>query len=326
MRILSGGFYCFASIVLFAFCAYSQKVIMTERCVSDYKAAYDNYMSGNYSSSLEGFSDFLSRYPQEDNPFSEQAAFYRAAASHALTNADADVLLSDIIRQYPQSPYLNKETFLMADFYSDAKKFERALAVYRGMNASALEGESWYEYHYKYGHCLFLNGNYDEAVTELDKVREAKSRYAASASYFHAHIMYEQQQYEPALKEFLDLQQDKNFGKIVPYYIAQIYYYRGNYEELIEIAPSLSEKSQSKRSGELNRMLGDAYYKLGRYKEAIPYLEKAVQQESADAQDYYLLGYTLLEEKEYAKAKPFLLKATDNRDSLAQNAFYHLGI
>ncbi len=326
MRILSGGFYCFASIVLFAFCAYSQKVIMNERCVSDYKAAYDNYMSGNYSSSLEGFSDFLSRYPQEDNPFSEQAFFYRAAASHALTNADADVLLSDFIRQYPQSPYLNKASFLLADFYSDAKKFEQALAVYRGMNASALEGESWYEYHYKYGHCLFLNGNYDEAVTELDKVREAKSRYAASASYFHAHIMYEQQQYEPALKEFLDLQQDKNFGKIVPYYIAQIYYYRGNYEELIEIAPSLSEKSQSKRSGELNRMLGDAYYKLGRYKEAIPYLEKAVQQESADAQDYYLLGYTLLEEKEYAKAKPYLLKATDNRDSLAQNAFYHLGI
>ena len=74
MRILSGGFYCFASIVLFAFCAYSQKVIMNERCVSDYKVAYDNYMSGNYSSSLEGFSDFLSRYPQEDNPFSEQAA------------------------------------------------------------------------------------------------------------------------------------------------------------------------------------------------------------------------------------------------------------
>ncbi len=326
MKILLSGLYCFASIVLFAFCAYSQKADLNERCVSDYNAAYDNYKSGNYSSSLEGFADFLSRYPQEDNPLAESASFYRAAASHALTNADADVLLSDFMKQYPHSLYMNEASFMLAEVYSSASKYELALEVYSRMNASAIEGERWYEYHYKYGHCLFLNGNYDEAVTELDKVREAKSKYAASANYFHAHIMYEQQQYEPALKEFLDLQQDKTFGRIVPYYIAQIYYYRGNYEQLIEIAPRLSEKSQSKRSGELNRMIGDAYYKLGRYREAVPYLEKAVQQESASSQDYYLLGYTLMEEKDYAKAKTYLSKATDAKDSLAQNAFYHLGI
>ena len=167
---------------------------------------------------------------------------------------------------------------------------------------------------------------YDEALEEFDKVKDAKSKFAAPSTYFYAHILYEQGRYNLALKEFLTLQEDKSFGKIVPYYIAHIYYYQENYEELIKIAPSLSEKSQSKRSGELNRMLGDAYYKLGQYKEATPYLIKAAEQEGADVQDYYLLGFSLMEEKDFKQAKTYLAKAIEKKDSLAQNALYHLGI
>lgn len=311
--LLSGNVFC-------------QEVKQEKPLQEAFSEAYDNYKNKNYALSFEQFSSFIEMNVDKESVFSQDAMFYRAAASCKMMNKDADVLLSEYISEHPHSLHTNDAYFLLADFYVQNNQYDKSLEVYRQINTSILDQEKKFEYAYKYGHCLFMQGSYDEALTELDKVKDAKSKYAAPATYFYAHILYEQKKYNLALKEFLTLQEDKSFGKIVPYYIAHIYYYQQNYEELIKIAPNLSEKSQSKKSYELNRMLGDTYYKLGRYKEAIPYLEKTAQEAGADAQDYYLLGFTLMEEGNFEEAKKYLSSATEKKDSLGQNALYHLGI
>ena len=312
--------------ILLSGSGFCQKVVQERPYRDAFLEAYDNYQNKNYALSFEQFSTFIEAYCDNDNAFLQDAFFFKAAASCQMMNNDADALLLSYINRYPQSLHTNDAYFLLANFYTQNNQYDKALSVYRQMNTSVLDQEKKYEYAYKYGHSLFMQGNYDEALIEFDKVKDAKSKYAAPSTYFYAHILYEQKKYNLALKEFLTLQNDKSFGKIVPFYIAHIYYYQQNYEELIKIAPDLSEKSQSKKSYELNRMLGDTYYKLGRYKEAIPYLEKTAQEAGADAQDYYLLGFTLTEEKNFEKAKRYLASASEKKDSLGQNALYHLGI
>lgn len=305
----------------------AQKTDMSKPENELFSRALENYDNRNYSLSFEQFQRYIHEHGNERDVVLEDACYYRAASAYMMMNRDADRLIKDFIEMYPASSRNNDAKFLLANYYVQNRQYDKASEIYTTVRVESLSQDRKYEYYYKSGHCFFEQGDYASAKTALNKVKDAKSKYAAAATYFYGHILYDEGKYNLALKEFLSLREDRNFGRIVPYYIAQIYYYQQKYEELIGIAAELSQKSQSKRSGELNRMLGDSYYKLGRYHEAVPYLEKAVKEtQVASAQDYYLLGYTLFEEKQYDKAAEYLKKASMQKDSLSQNALYHLGI
>lgn len=293
------------------------------------KQAFENYHSENYSLSFEQFTNYIEKEKiKGNNTLSlEEAYFFQASCAYEMMNNDTDKLLSDFIANFKESHRVNDAKFLLANHFVRNQEFEKAEVIYSQIDTKTLPQNTKYEYYYKRGHCQFMQKDYENAKISFTNVKDARSKFAIPATYFYGHILYEENKYNEALKEFLSLQNEKNFGKIVPYYIAQIYYHEGKYEELIKIASELSNKSQSKNSSDLNKMLGDAYYKLGRYNEAIPYLEKSVTAPNvATPQDYYLLGFTLLEEKQYDKAKIYLEKASNNNDSLSQNALYHLGV
>ena len=56
--------------------------------------------------------------------------------------------------------------------------------------------------------------------------------YKAPATYYTAHINYEKGNHETALIGFKKLENDENFGKVVPSYIAEILFLQGKYDEL----------------------------------------------------------------------------------------------
>ncbi len=291
------------------------------------KQAIDNYYGKNYSLSFEQFTNYIEKNKANNTLSLEEAYFFRASCAYEMMNNDTDKLLSDFIATYKESHRANDAKFILANHFVRNQEFEKAAKIYSQIDINTLPQAQKYEYYYKSGHCQFMLKDYDNAKNSFKNVKDARSKFAVAATYFYGHILYEEKEYNKALREFLSLKNEKNFGKIVPYYIAQIYYHEAKYDELISIASELSNKSESKKSAELNKMLGDAYYKLGRYSEAIPYLEKSLQSPNvATPQDYYLLGFTLLEEKQYDKAKIYLEKATNNNDSLSQNALYHLGV
>lgn len=319
------NFVVIASLLLSSFFVVAQKTEIKK--TDDLKQAFENYYRKNYSLSFEQFSEYIAKHKSSDNLSLEEAYFFQAACAYEMMNNDTDKLLSDFISNFAENHRTNDAKFLLANHFVRNQAFEKAAEIYNQIDIKTLPQNKKYEYYYKSGHCQFMLKDYDKAKQSFMNVKDARSNFAVAATYFYGHILYEEKEYNKALKEFLSLKNEKNFGKIVPYYIAQIYYHEGKYEELISIASELSNKSQSKKSAELNKMLGDSYYKLGRYSEAIPYLEKSLQSPNvATPQDYYLLGFTLLEEKQYDKAKIYLEKATNTNDSLSQNALYHLGV
>lgn len=314
-----------SSLLVLPFIVSAQKTEITKS--DDLKQAFENYYEKNYSLSFEQFTNYIEKNKNSNSFALEEAYFFQASCAYEMMNNDTDRLLSDFIKNFNESHRVNDAKFLLANHFMRNQNFNKAAKIYANININTLPQDSKYEYYYKKGHCQFMLEDYDKAKSSFLKVKDARSKFAVAATYFYGHILYEEKRYNEALKEFLSLKKDNNFGKIVPYYIAQIYYHKCEYDELIKIASDLSNQSQSKRSAELNKMLGDAYYKLGRYNEAIPYLEKSLQAPNvATAQDYYLLGFTLLEGKQYEKAKVYLEKAGNNNDSLSQNALYHLGI
>lgn len=279
-----------------------------------------------YALAYQLYLDYINISNNVDSKELEDAYYFKAICGANLSNNDADILFSDFIRLYPNSSKVNNAYFYLANYYQGQNNFQQAIKTFKQIDEKGLTKDQQQEYNYKLGYCLFNIQDFDSAKDYFSKVKDARSKYSSPATYYYGHILYNEKKYDAALREFNSMKNDKNFKGIVPYYIVQIYYLQGNYKELIKNSKELSENSNSKRSSETNRMLGEAYCKLERYEEAIPYLEKGVKDNpAASAEDNYLLGFTLCRNEKYLDAIPFLSKAIDNKDSLAQNAYYNLG-
>ncbi|MBR1627252.1 MAG: tetratricopeptide repeat protein [Bacteroidales bacterium] len=325
------------SVLLSVNSANAQNTLTTQQYNALGKNAQEKFAEHNYSDAYNDYTLLIKNYPSvapglynTDNQNEIRADWYfkRAMCAYYLMNNDVDVLFNEYISLFPNSEKNTKAVFYIANWYIQKSEYAKALETYQTIDADALGKSEYLEYYYKIGYCLFLNGSYPRALSSFEKVKDSQSVYSSPAKYYYAHILYEQGKYKQALKEFEELRRDKYFKSVVPYYICQIYYLDGDYDKLIEMAPQLSEKSiNSSRATELNRMLGDSYYKKGQYAEALPYIQKSIESNQAiNRDDNYLMGYCLMQTGEYAKATNYLKQsAASESDAMAQNSLYYLG-
>ena len=93
------------------------------------------------------------------------------------------------------------------------------------------------EFYFKKGYSYFATNKYDDAKTFMYRAKRASGPYQERATYYLAHIAYEEQQYEAALEGFLELQDSYEYKALIPYYVVQILFLQQKYADLVEIAP-----------------------------------------------------------------------------------------
>ncbi|NJK94108.1 MAG: tetratricopeptide repeat protein [Bacteroidales bacterium] len=94
----------------------------------------------------------------------------------------------------------------------------------------------------------------------------------------------------------------------------------------MEYAPTLLDSVTEKRMAEMSRIIGESYYKLNKYGEAIPYLEKYMEKAQAPSQDdKYELAYSYYKTGDYQNAIKYFERISSADNAVAQNALYHLG-
>ena len=111
------------------------------------------------------------------------------------------------------------------------------------------------------------------------------------------------------------------------YYMAQIEYLRGDYDDVISHASAIMEGNPVEELlPELNRIAGLSHFKKGDYVEARPYLEAFVESvESPNDDALYALGAIQYADGDLADAEKSLRGLTDRNNDLAQGAFLYLG-
>lgn len=314
----------------------AQKTNINNELNSSLKKAEAFQNEQNYSMAYIEYNSLVNRYesiaPQKqsrerDGLEVSEIYFNRALCAYYLMNNDVDMLFKEYKTLFPNSLKSNRADFYIANWYSQKGEFLLALNTYQNMDTSSLGVSERYEYNYKLGYCYFLQNLNEKAKIHFARVKDAGSKYSDVSKYYYGHILYSEGKYDLALNEFEPLRNNKHFSKVVPYYICQIYYFEENYEALVEMAPALSQNAiNSKRAIELNRMLGDAYYKLGQYENAIPYIKQSIaSSEAVNRNDNYLMGYCLMETGRFGEATDYFNVCTHDQDPMAQNASYSLG-
>ncbi len=111
------------------------------------------------------------------------------------------------------------------------------------------------------------------------------------------------------------------------YYMAQIEYIRGQYDDVIDHANTIFAKNPvDELLPELHRIAGLSYFKQGNYETARPHLEEfveAVEYPNDDA--VYALAAIQYADNELTEAEKNLRTLTDRNNDLAQGAYLYLG-
>ena len=329
-KLILIGLMCFVGLV--GNHASGQKVSTQERQRTLYRQAMDLYGKQKYAAAQQIFDEIAQGTADRADLTTADACYFAGVCSEKLDNNDASYRLEEFLRLYPQSSRCNMARFYLGNFRYARSEWKEALGWYEQVEGNEVEFSHRSEFNFKRGYCYFQTGAREKASKCFAQQIGGQSKYRNSSLYYYAHIQYMNGEYESALKNFKELESDSKFAKIVPSYIARIYYYLGREDELIELAPRLVNDKDAFRRNEVHQMVGEVYFKRGEYKKALEQyrlvdeMAKREQTQSCTPQDNdYQIGYCHYQTGDYAQAAEFLKKKTVCEDSVAQNALYMLG-
>lgn len=307
---------------------FAQRPVNYDSPEYEYNLAVELLQKEKYGSAQQYFKYVYEHTHDKQQDIKSNSYFYMGICAAQLYNEDAIFLLKDFIRHYPVHSYVPEAYYHLGKFYFYKRQYKKVLDSFSQIDERNVRPTEMAEYRFKLGYSYFATGDSYEAKYHLNQARLEEGEYQLRAIYYLAHIAYEEQNYEPALQDFLLLKDEPEYQNVVPYYIVQIYFLQKRYEELIAVAPPLFEKTTDKNKSDIARSLALAYYNLGMYKNAEEYFDFYLNDKNAqpDRKDNFAAGYTYYNTENFSKSIKYLSEsAKDSVDIITQTALYVIG-
>ena len=288
----------------------------------EYRTGLELFDKKKYGAAMKSFQNIIESHRNPKSLVRIDAEFYAAACAIELVNKDGEWRMKKFIDGHPESNRVMTAYFYLGKSNFRKKKYPVTIEYLEQVDVSELDKNDAHELKFKRGYSYLQAGQPEKAKNDLYEIKDIDNKYARPANYYYSHIAYTEKNYSTALEGFERLLDDETFGSVVPYYIAQIYFLQGKYDEVIRVAPPLLHDSiQAQKASEINRIIGQSYFYKKQYAEAIPFLLKGPV---SSAQDNYQMGYAYFRSGDVKNATPYFEKAVGGDDSLSQNAFYYL--
>jgi len=300
----------------------AQESIINTHDNKAYQDALALYNNGQYQAAQNIFQRV--RAKTGDGETEANAAYYSANAAIRLNQRGADKLMEDFVERYPTSTKRNSAFLDVADYYFETGKYPLALKWYKKVDNSTMPLSQRDRYNFNIGYALYASKRPAEAEPYLNKVTTS-AKYGSQAKYYLGYIAYEQDDYNEASARFDQITDPQLLDEKLSYYQADLNFKLGNFEQAIDVAKKQLPRSNREEISELNKIIGESYFNLERYGEAIPHLEQyRGKRGKFNNTDYYLLGYSHYKLGDYQSAIQQFNKIISGDNPVAQNAYYHL--
>lgn len=287
--------------------------------------AEDLYTKQQYAAARIEFRKFVTTLNQPTDPYYVKALYYEGISALELFNNDAIQLLESFNRNYPESIYKHDIYFRIGKYYYQKKDYKTTLFWFNQLTKFTVAPENHNEFYFKLGYSYFEEENFTEARNAFYEVKDGSSIYAPAALYYYSHIAYREKSYQTALSGFEKLVGSESFKQLSQIYIVQIYYRLGRYDDVITRGPDYMDSTSGATRLEMIHLIGDAYYELKKYDEAVPYLEKYNTETKTKREDDYQLAYAYYKSSNYENAIELFDKVAKVKDTLGQISLYHIG-
>ena len=284
------------------------------------------FQNQEYGAALSVFNQYRAQAADAKSQRCVDAQYYEAVSSLYLGQADGPAKIIQFVNDNPGSTWAKHANFLYANHLFKEKKYKEALAIYEKTDTFTLTTDEAQQMQFNMGYAYFQSNELDKAMPLFHGLMMNEGKYKDSARYYYAHIQYVKEKYNEALDNFRRLRTHKDYAKVVPSYIMQIAYLKGDYQSVIEEGPDYIRQADKKRKAEMAQIVADAYFQQKDYDKALEYYDiyKKNLTRAATREAYYQMGVSKMMKGNYKDAIPDLQKVAGNNDILAQYASYYL--
>ena len=254
-----------------------------------------------------------------------ELGYAKCAVRQELPNGER--LIEDFIRTYSPDPIAKDALIELADFYFNAKEYEKALKYFSKASNSSYGKEKQAEIDFKTGYAYLVKKELNLAAQSFSKSIAVESEYQYDIIYYYAICQFKLGNYKKANTNFKKVEKSIKYKSHVPYNIAQIYFAQGDYRKVIEYGePKLNLKRVRNRKN-ICQLVGCAYFELSQYEQALPLLEVYEREtDKLPQEDFYRLGYVYYETGNYEQAALKFGELSNEKSELGQYAMFYSGI
>ena len=309
-------------IIAASFIGFSQQSAVYTNDFADYNKALDLYNNHQYKAAQTLFKEVKSN--AKTTSLESDCAYYVANCAVRLNQSNADELMEDFVQNYPSSTKRNSAYINVANYYFENGQYNYARKWFDEVDESSLSKSELQEFYFNNGYAYFKAGRKGEAKKYLNRVRDSKE-YGSQAKYYLGFMAYEGDDYEEANEMFDQVKDENRYNRNLSYFQADMNFKLGKFQEAINLGKEQLEHSNALERSELNKIIGESYFNLEQYDQAIPYLQEYRGKRGKwNNTDYYQLGYAYYKQGDYQKAVSEFNKIIDGQNHVAQNAYYHL--
>lgn len=305
--------------------ALAQNSVYNTQPESLFNQGKEMFLGGNWNGAV----DFLQKFSSETNDMQlkEEAEYMIVASIFLKGNEKSDLILKEFLEKYPETVHVNQINFFIASFYFDKGEWSKALLWFNLADLDYLKLHEQEDYSFRTGYTHLKLGNMDEAKRYFGLLSLNSAKYRDSSNFYLGYIDYSNGDYRSALNRFESLKNHPEYEEEISFYTAQATFYEGRIDEAIRLSEAyLQRYPHSTHTTELNRILGNSYYRLGQPTRAIPYYEKYMYTAEKPLRgDAYFMGLSYFESAKYNEALKLFQQSVGESDELTQNAQLQLG-
>ncbi len=219
-------------------------------------------------------------------------------------------------------------SYHLAKYYFIKEDFSNAINYYERAGLDNLSNDEIADAKFERAYCYFNLKQFAEAKPLFEEIQQLPdNKYFIPANYYYGFISYYDKHYNEALRAFKMVETQEEYKGVVPYYIAEIYYFQGKKDEALRYGESvLSRPGVLFYQKEMNLLMGQLYFEKKNYAKAMPLLEAYVKSSDEVSKEImYELSYCYYDANKLEKAIEGFKQLSTEKDSMGQNSMYLLG-
>lgn len=296
-----------------------------------FKEAKDFFIKEQYTLAYPLLKELKQKYPENAQSnhlyINQDIEYYSIVCGLKLDQPVAEAEAKNFIEVANNEPRQQIMGYQLARYYFTKQDYTNAITYYERAGYDNLSNEEIGDAKFELAYSYFNLKQFEKAKPLFNEVHQlSKNKYYYAANYYYGFISYKDRDFAEALKSFKTVEDQLEYRGLVPYYIAEIYYFQNKKEEALRYGEEVLSRGNLYYKKELNLLIGQIYFEKREFAKALPLLEEYVSNSDKVSKDVlYELSYCYYETNQVDKAIEGFKQLSNEKDSLGQNSMYLLG-
>ncbi len=320
-----------ALLILISFSCFSQPNFNVTDPEKDFKDAKEFFIKDEFSLAYPLLKKLKDKYPENTQSshayLNQDLEYYYIVCGLKLNQPVAEDAAHRFVDAANNEPRQQMMSFHLAKYYFIKNDFARAVVFYERAGYDNLSNDEIADAKFELAYSYFNLKQFEKAKPLFNEIHQLPdNKYYYDANYYYGFLSYRDRNYDEALSSFKKVENKEKYKGLVPYYIAQIYYFNGKKDEALRYGQETLSRNDVYYRNDLNLLIGQIYFEKKQFAKALPLLSEYVNNSDKVSKEVmYELSYCYYDGNQVEKAIEGFKQLSNEQDSLGQNSMYLLG-